>query len=145
VCQQVCPYNAAAPQRHAADPQLSPADDGRGHPSLLQLLAMGANQTRKWVDGTAMRRASRPMLRRNTCVALGNSGDPTAITPLAAALRGDPHPLVRGHAAWALGRLGARGPLTDALASETDAYVTDEIRSALANLGETSAREQPLP
>jgi len=66
-------------------------------------------------------------------VALGNSGNPDAVPPLVAALD-DPEPLVRGHAAWALGRLGgrrARAALEAARRHEPDAEVAAEIAHAL--------------
>jgi epoxyqueuosine reductase len=46
----------------------------------------------------------------------------------------DLEPLVRGHAAWALGRIdndAARGALRDALTLECDAWVRDELMFAL--------------
>jgi epoxyqueuosine reductase len=46
----------------------------------------------------------------------------------------DESPLVRGHAAWALGRIGsepARAALADALGSEADAFVREELEAAL--------------
>ncbi|HET8631567.1 MAG TPA: HEAT repeat domain-containing protein, partial [Thermomicrobiales bacterium] len=87
---------------------------------------------------TPVLRAKRRGLLRNVCVALGNSGDPAAIGPLTGALA-DAEPLVRGHAAWALGRLGgpaARDHLRAAAARETDAWVGAEIALALAECGD---------
>ena len=55
--------------------------------------------------GSAMTRAKRRGLARNAAVVLGNIGDPDDVPSLAAALA-DPEPLVREHAAWALGRIG---------------------------------------
>ena len=67
------------------------------------------------------------MFLRNVCVALGNSGDPEAIPTLVEALRHE-EALVRGHAAWALHRLGGAGePLAAALRDETDAWVREEM------------------
>jgi epoxyqueuosine reductase len=66
---------------------------------------------------------------RNVCVALGNAGDPAAIPALSRALAGDRSALVRGHAAWALGRLAAREVL--ATATDSDPFVQDEIDAAL--------------
>jgi epoxyqueuosine reductase len=44
----------------------------------------------------------------------------------------DAEPQVRGHAAWALGRLGgAEAELRRALAAEPDPWVSDEMRNAL--------------
>ena len=71
-------------------------------------------------------------------MALGNSGDQTAVPSLIGALR-QCEPLVRGHAAWALGRLGgeeSRKALWSALAGEGDADVRREIEMALAELAE---------
>jgi epoxyqueuosine reductase len=72
-------------------------------------------------------------LRRNALVVLGNSGD-RALVPVVARHGSDPDPLVRGHAAWALGRLGgdeARLALT-ALLVDPDAMVREEAAAALA-------------
>ena len=67
---------------------------------------------------------------RNVAVALGNVGDARAIPALEGALLDDPDPLVRGHAAWALGRIGggeAAAALTRAAARETDPAAATEI------------------
>ena len=56
------------------------------------------------------------------------------VPALAGALH-DSEPLVRGHAAWALGQIGgdaARRALKDAMEGEADAEVEREIHLALA-------------
>ena len=59
--------------------------------------------------GTSIMRAKRVGMQRNACVALGNLGDERSEPALSSALR-EAEPLVRGHAAWALGRIaGAAG------------------------------------
>ncbi len=133
VCQEVCPFNAAAPARTAADPALAltTRTAERSAPDLIRTLGLGAAQMRQLVRGTPLRRAGREGLLRNVCVALGNSGDPAAIPALARALAGDRSALVRGHAAWALGRLGARDVL--AAARDRDPFVEDEIAAALGS------------
>ena len=82
-------------------------------------------------------------LQRNACIALGNNGDPRAIQPLTNVLL-ESEPLVRSHAAWALGQIGgpeAVGALRMALDSETESYVTQEIEDALSDaLGEKFGR-----
>jgi len=73
------------------------------------------------------------VLQRNAAVALGNSRDERAVPHLVAALD-DRKPLVRGHAAWALGRLGgdaARDALRKRLDVEDDAWVREEVERAL--------------
>ena len=83
-----------------------------------------------------MMRAKRVGMQRNACVALGNVGDSSAVSPLAKALRHS-EPLIRGHAAWALGQLGgaaAGAALAKAADGETDAWALEEILAALAEL-----------
>jgi len=92
---------------------------------------------------TALRRAKASTLARNAAVALGNSDDSRAAEPLARALSDNPSPLVRGHAAWALGRLARRVPLPasvdaraalDAALLDVDGAVREEARLALDGL-----------
>jgi epoxyqueuosine reductase len=131
VCQEVCPYNRAAPEAtlRALIPKV-----GQTAPPLLELLALDEVAFRTRFSGSAVLRAKRRGLLRNICVAAGNWGDPTAIPALTDRLA-DYEPLVRGHAAWALGRIGGTtvvGALWKALGTEEDAWVSEEIGSALA-------------
>jgi epoxyqueuosine reductase len=83
--------------------------------------------------GSAIRRAGYAGLKRNVAVALGNWGSNEAVSALIEALA-DPEPLVRGHAAWALGRIGspeALEALRPHLAVESDPFVAEEIACAL--------------
>jgi epoxyqueuosine reductase len=75
-------------------------------------------------------------MQRNAAIALGNIGDLAAVPALVDALSG-PHEIVRGHAAWALGRLGGKhalAALLSRLAQEEVAWVREEIESALMGL-----------
>ncbi len=136
ICQEVCPFNAGAgdPAMPPA-PELAPLSVERGAPELIPMLALGANQFRQFVKRSALRRVHREQLLRNVCVALGNAGDVAAVPALRTALA-DRHPLVRAHAAWALGRLGDGAGLRAraACGEETDATVREEIDAALAAL-----------
>ena len=110
-------------------------DSTRAAIPLEELLALDEDTFRARFRGTAVLRAKRRGLVRNACVAAGNSQDKAAV-PLLTSLLGDPEPLVRGHAAWALGRLGgplAARALRDAggAAAEPDAYVREEVAFAL--------------
>lgn len=139
ICQDVCPFNARAPTRTPPDPELAPLDSERGAPDLLALLALGSNQRRRYVAGTPLRRVNRDKWRRNLCIALGNSGDSRAIPALTEVLCTDRSPMVRVHAAWALGRLRARPALVDAQArvdgqGEGDPGVCTEIAHALSEI-----------
>lgn len=102
VCQEVCPYNRAAPP--ATLPALQ-ADVENGALPLSELLALDEAGFRARFKGTPLLRAKRRGLVRNACVAAGNSGDRALVASLAPLLT-DAEALVREHAAWALGRLG---------------------------------------
>ena len=134
LCQDVCPVNRRrTPRNHAA---FIPRPGVGSSPALIPLLRMTEDEFRERFKGSPIRRAKWAGLRRNVCVALGNSGDPVAVPALIEALNGDPA-LVRGHAAWALGRLGgseAEMALVARAAVEEDAWVQEEIALALADI-----------
>jgi epoxyqueuosine reductase len=121
VCQEVCPYNRFA--RPAEDAALR-ADVENGALPLAELLALDEAAFRAQFKGTPVLRAKRRGLVRNACVAAGNSGDSSLDAHLIPLLA-DVEPLVRGHAAWALGRL--RGP--DALAALRSRLQREEDRA----------------
>jgi epoxyqueuosine reductase len=136
VCQEVCPYNAAAPARVA--PQLTARDVDHAAPPLVELATAPTNQLRRYVRQSALRRIDRAQLLRNVCVALGNLGAGPAVPALAARLA-DPSPLVRRHAAWAIGEIAARdravaidadAALARAAAVEADPDVAAELAAA---------------
>jgi len=107
-----------------------------GHsPELIPLLSLTEEQFRERFRRSPIKRTKRRGLLRNVCVALGNSGDAQAVPALVGALR-DAEPLIRGHAAWALGRIGTQEgleALSAALLNEQDAEVRKEIECALTD------------
>ena len=133
ICQDVCPWNKQpTPTR---EPALEPRD-GLDNPSLTRILGMDRDAFNAQFRHNPVKRAKRRGLLRNTAVALGNSGSPAAIPALIDALNDD-EPLIRGHAAWALGKLGgteAETALKNALDSEADAEVIAEIERAIEML-----------
>jgi epoxyqueuosine reductase len=139
VCQDVCPFNASAAPKPRA-PELLPRE-ALEHVDLVGLLTLGAAGYRRLVRRTALRRVTVATLARNAAVALGNSGDPRAKEPLLRALGRHRSALVRGHAAWALGRLGAasepagRDALLFASEHDPDDGVRSEARAALEASG----------
>jgi epoxyqueuosine reductase len=105
---------------------------------LVALLRLTHSEYLEMFRGTSVRRAKVWMLRRNAAVALGNVGTEDALIALEEALRGDDSAIVRGHAAWAIGRIGERlhadvhERLQPALRGEADPSVVAEIEQALA-------------
>ncbi len=148
ICQQVCPVNLVAERRlglrqdtpAGVQPlvfrprqELRPRAATGGNPELIPLLKLTEEEFRERFRGSPIKRTKRRGLLRNVCVALGNSGDRSAVPDLCEALHHE-ESLVRGHAAWALGQLGgeqAQTALLEALEGEQDAEVQQEIRCAL--------------
>jgi len=131
ICQEVCPWNRfAEPTRDEA----LMVREGLDGPSLIEWMAMSQEEFSRRFKGSPIKRAKRCGLLRNVAVALGNWGSPEAVPALAAALN-DAEPLVRGHAAWALGRIGT-GAAWQALRGraevEEDGWVREEIGIALS-------------
>jgi epoxyqueuosine reductase len=146
ICQQVCPVNLVVERRlrhrdalgagstgEARRAMFAPRTSDSASPALIPLLNLSEEEFRTRFHHSPIKRAKRRGLLRNVCVALGNLGDPVAVPALVNALH-DAEPLVRGHAAWALGRIGgtsARAALQTALAAETSPEVQGELRYAL--------------
>lgn len=131
LCQDICPPTARAGA--CGDAAFDPFDDALARPDLQRLLALRSGEYKRRYRPTAMGWRGAAVLRRNAAVGLGNALDRAAIPALARALEEDPHPLVRGAAAWALGRIG--GPagqraLVRARELERDAAVVEEIEAA---------------
>jgi epoxyqueuosine reductase len=138
ICQEVCPWNERF-ARQADEPAYRPRAELDG-PSLVglasTLLDLDETGFRTRFRASAIRRAKRGGMLRNVCVALGNRGSKEAEPVLLRALE-DVEALVRGHAAWALGRIGsgaAAAALRAREGTEEDAWVRSEIAEALAGL-----------
>ncbi len=131
VCQEVCPRNK--PRLKAKLPPNAYLEHIARDFRLEDLVLMSDEHFGRlsvllnYVD-------NKRYLQRNAAVALGNEGDSAAVPMLARAMR-EPDEVLRGHAAWALGKIGgarARRALEDSLPRETSEYVRREIRDALA-------------
>jgi epoxyqueuosine reductase len=142
ICQEVCPWNAEP--AGAVHPEMELTAE-RGELTLARLLRLPREEYVERFRGSPMKRAKLVGLQRNAAVAMGNRRERRFVVPLAEALR-DGEPLARGHAAWALGRIGseeARVALEAALAAEEDEAVRTEIRSALTLPPSTPILEGP--
>ena len=150
LCQEVCPWNRFAP----------PAREARLHArelegwTLERFLTLDTAEFDALFERSPVRRTGRAGFLRNVCVALGNRRRPESIAALAGALTHEPDPLVRSHAAWALGEIGRHAPcaagalgaegapartrtireLESAGVHDPDAEVREEARAALARL-----------
>ncbi|HKS16670.1 MAG TPA: tRNA epoxyqueuosine(34) reductase QueG, partial [Planctomycetota bacterium] len=108
LCLDVCPWNKFA--QVTRDPAFQPRPD-LSAPKLVEFLGMTDAEFRRRFKGSPILRAKRGGFLRNVCVALGNSGDVSAIPALEVKGLTDADPLVREHAAWAIERLQALRPM----------------------------------
>jgi len=149
VCQEVCPWNRFAP----------PAREARLHArdlagwTLERFLSLDEPTFAALFADSPIRRTGRDGFLRNVCVALGNRGDASAVPALARALSSDRSPLVRAHAAWALGAIatrhtGAHDAVRAALtaaAEDGDAAVRAEAATASRSWISDARQEQDRP
>lgn len=130
VCQDVCPWNRKTPATN--EPTFQPRR-GLAPVDAAELLELNENEFRERFGKTPLARPGRTGILRNAAIVLGNAGDQRAVPALIRALD-DPEPLIRGAAAWALGRLGgdaARAALEIRKEVEDDAEVLAEIQQAI--------------
>ena len=143
ICQEVCPYNVKA--RPTAESAYHPRP-GLHAPDLIPLLSLTEADFRRRFRASPILRAKRRGFLRNVAVALGNLKSREAVPALVACLDDDEE-LVRGHAAWALGRIGdpsALPPLQRRLRTEMSAEAREEIAEALATLSSNDTADMRL-
>jgi epoxyqueuosine reductase len=127
----VCPFNGPKFVQITSEPAFRPRAGVHGA-ELIELMRMDQAEFSRRFKGSPVKRAKRRGLLRNVAVVLGNWGSPEAVPVLAQTLEDD-EPLIRGHAAWALGRIGreeALRTLCHRLEDERDAWVRFEIESS---------------
>ena len=104
-------------------------------PRLADLARLDDAAFRKMFSKSPVKRTGRNRFLRNVLIAIGNSGDATLASE-AMRLLGDPSPLVRGAAVWALSRLLPAERLAvlamDQRERESEPLVADEWTAALA-------------
>ncbi|MDX8407420.1 MAG: tRNA epoxyqueuosine(34) reductase QueG, partial [Mariprofundaceae bacterium] len=135
-CQMVCPWN-----KHASspDPDLLMPRRENILADLASLLQLDEADFRQRFAKSPVKRTGRAALQRNICIAMGNSGDAAFVPLLTAALKHDAA-LVRGHAAWALGRLASvdrndvLAALQTASTAERDEQALEEMNLTIENI-----------
>lgn len=122
-------------------PDFQQRDIEAARPALAPLLALDDAAFEDRFRGRPIMRAKRDGFLRNVCIALGNTGAAADLPALVSALD-DRSPIVRGHAAWAIGHLARRlglesaplEPLENRAAIEQDPWVLEELHLALEDL-----------
>ncbi len=123
-CQVVCPWNSFAVK---TDEESFRAQDGSFQ--LIELIRLNDEGFRNRFKKSPVKRTKRRGLLRNVAVALGNSGNLSAVSPLIEALS-DYEPLIRAHVVWALGELIGKKALpilSKTLTNEEEDIVKNEV------------------
>jgi epoxyqueuosine reductase len=102
-CLAVCPWNRFAREGNLMKPHARP---DLAAPDLIELLQLDEAGFKSRFAGTPILRTKRRGLLRNVCVALGNTGDTSALPHLQKAAA-DPEPLIAEHARWAVEQIKA--------------------------------------
>jgi epoxyqueuosine reductase len=102
-CLEACPWNRFAREGRLMSAQARP---DLADANLLELLSLDEAGFKRRFAGTPILRAKRRGLLRNVCVALGNSGDLSALPALRRAAD-DSEPLIAEHARWAIAQIEA--------------------------------------
>lgn len=130
-CQTVCPENKGKDyhfhEEMEPDPELA-------KPLLRPLLTMSNRDFKdKFGHVSGSWRGKKP-IQRNAIIALAHFKDETALPELMDLVREDPRPVIRGTAAWAIGKIGgdeAYLALKQAKSEEQDQEVLQEIEKGL--------------
>ena len=131
-CQTVCPENKGKDfhfhEEMEPDPEIA-------KPLLRPLLLMSNREFKeKFGHVSGSWRGKKP-IQRNAIIALAHYKDETAVEDLIQVMEKDPRPVLRGTAAWALGKIGgaeAMDALVTAKQKEVDEEVLDELNKGLS-------------
>ncbi|MFJ8461986.1 tRNA epoxyqueuosine(34) reductase QueG [Lysinibacillus xylanilyticus] len=130
-CQTVCPKNKGKinwiHEEFKPDPELA-------KPLLVPLLTISNRDFKeKFGHVSGSWRGKKP-IQRNAILALAHFKEEAAVPDLVALLKKDERPVIRGTAAWALGKIGgeqAQSALLEAKVKEQDEEVLVEINKGL--------------
>jgi len=129
-CQEACPRNKARlKMKLTPDAYL----EGLADELRLEKLIDMSDESFERVQPLLNYVTDKSFFQRNAAVALGNTGDTDAVHLLERAME-SPAAMVRGHSAWALGKIGgskARQVLEARRTTEADEQVREEITAAL--------------
>ncbi len=133
-CQTSCPYNKRVDfhlhEELEADPEVV-------KPELLSLLSLSNRAFKEQYGSLSGAWRGKMPIQRNAILALAHFKDPENIDPLSELLKKDVRPVIRGTAAWAIGKIGgdkAAQILRQCLAAEKEELVRIEIEKAIAKL-----------
>ncbi|MFX3673747.1 MAG: tRNA epoxyqueuosine(34) reductase QueG [Paenisporosarcina sp.] len=131
-CQTVCPKNKGKLNMH--QPDFEP-DPEIAKPLLTPLLHMSNKEFKMQFGHISGSWRGKKPIQRNAIVALAHFKEEAAVPDLIGLLMKDERPVIRGTAAWAIGKIGTPegiDALNKALQSEKDNEVIEEIHKGLS-------------
>ncbi|WP_375346350.1 tRNA epoxyqueuosine(34) reductase QueG [Priestia megaterium] len=135
-CQTVCPENKE--KDFHFHPEMEP-DPELAKPKLKPLLTMSNREFKeKFGHVSGSWRGKKP-IQRNAIIALAHFKDQTAVPDLIELIKNDVRPVIRGTAAWALGKIGdkeALDILMNLREKEKDQEVIEEMSKGIEMLQE---------
>ena len=133
-CQTICPKNKGIDFHFHEEMEPNPEI---AKPLLRPLLTISNKDFKENFGPVSGSWRGKKPIQRNAILALVHFKDETALPELISVLQEDPRPVIRGTAAWAIGRIGGDGVasvLQAALEKEKDEEVKMEIEKALKNI-----------
>lgn len=130
-CQVVCPRNKKIDFHH--HPELEP-DPEVVKPKLKPMLRLSNRQFKETFGHLSGSWRGKKPLQRNALIALGHYKDKTALEEMIAVMHHDPRPVIRGTAAWAIGKIGTEAAfvaIKQAMEKEKDEQVIVEMEKGL--------------
>ncbi|SFA80503.1 epoxyqueuosine reductase [Lentibacillus halodurans] len=131
-CQVVCPYNKHVDFHN--HPEFEP-DPEVAKPKLKPMLRISNRAFKDTFGHIAGSWRGKKPLQRNALIALAHYKDETAVDEMITVMKNDPRPVIRGTAAWSLGKIGtedAFAAIKEAVDKETDEQVLAEMDKGLA-------------
>lgn len=132
-CQVVCPKNKGKDfhlhEEMEPDPEIV-------KPKLTPLLSISNRQFKEKFGSLAGSWRGKKPIQRNAIIAFAHFKEESALPQLIELLKNDPRPVIRGTAAWAIGKIGyekMEEVFRDVKAKEKDPEVLREMEKALAN------------
>jgi epoxyqueuosine reductase len=130
-CQTACPVNKTKDYHFHEEMD---SDQEANKPLLIPILKMSNREFKEKFGHLAGSWRGKKPIQRNAIMALAHFKDETSVPELIDIMKEDSRPVLRGTAAWALGKIGGETALTalvDAMTKEKNADVLAEIQKGL--------------
>ncbi len=131
-CQVVCPYNKGVDFHHHEEFE---PDPDLVKPRLVDLLSVSNREFKEKFGKMAGSWRGKKPLQRNAILALAHYKEVAALKKLVELMNDDPRPVIRGTAAWAIGKIGEKegfNAIQLAMNKEKDSEVLTEMKKGLS-------------